>query len=72
MSTTIRPAGPDRFLATSAIVTPVVNPFGLGERLLFDVGGGIGAIGMFAAFTLSAIRNAATLYRAEPLPEGPR
>lgn len=58
--------------ALAAIVTPVVNPFGLGERLLFDVGGGIGAIGMFAAFTLSAIRNAATLYRAEPLPEGPR
>jgi len=53
--------------ALVAIVKPIVTPFGLGQYLLFDVGGAIGAAGMFGAFLLNAIRNTAALYRAEPL-----
>lgn len=59
-------------LAIGAIVAigkPMVSPFGLGPFLLLDVGGVIGAAGMFAVFLLSAARNARTLHRAEPLPE---
>lgn len=58
--------------ALVAIVKPVVHPFGLGPHLLFDVGGFVGAIGMFGAFAISAMRNTRALYRAEPLPRGPR
>jgi archaetidylinositol phosphate synthase len=54
--------------ALVALSRPVVNPFGLGEFYLFDVGGAIGAIGMFGAFIANAARNTAALYRAEPLP----
>lgn len=53
--------------ALVAVVKPVVDPFGLGEFLLFDVGGLIGALSMLAAFALNAARNTAELYRAEPL-----
>lgn len=53
--------------ALVALVRPVVSPFGLGDVLLFDVGGAIGALGMFGAFALNAARNTADLYRAEPL-----
>jgi archaetidylinositol phosphate synthase len=53
--------------ALVALVKPIVNPFGLGEFLLFDVGGLIGALGMLAAFVMNAVRNGAELYRAEPL-----
>ena len=53
--------------ALVAIGRPVVNPFGLGEFYLFDIGGLIGAIGMFGAFIANAARNTMTLYRAEPL-----
>ncbi len=35
---------------------------------LFDVGGVIGAAGMFMVLIVSTIRNTRTLYRAEPLP----
>jgi hypothetical protein len=45
----------------------VVNPFGLGELPLFDVGGTVGALGMLGAFVLNAARNTVALYRAEPL-----
>ncbi|MCA1584351.1 MAG: CDP-alcohol phosphatidyltransferase family protein [Acidobacteria bacterium] len=55
--------------ALVAMVNPVVAPFGLREQLLFDVGGLIAAIGMFAVFLVSAARNTAALYRAEPLPQ---
>jgi len=55
--------------ALVALVKPVVSPFGLGDVLLFDAGGAIGATGMFGAFILNAARNAAALYRAEPLPD---
>jgi len=44
-----------------------VNPFGLGPFLLFDVGAVVAAVGLLSAFIASAVRNAAALYRAEPL-----
>ena len=53
--------------AMVALVKPVVNPFGLGDVLLFDIGGIVGAAGMFGAFLLNAARNGSALYRAEPL-----
>jgi phosphatidylglycerophosphate synthase len=53
--------------ALVALVKPVVTPFGLGQFQLFDVGGLIGAAGMFGAFVLNAARNTAALYREEPL-----
>jgi phosphatidylglycerophosphate synthase len=53
--------------ALVVLVKPVVNFFGLGEFLLFDVGGLAGAAGMLSAFVLSSARNAAELYRAEKL-----
>jgi len=56
--------------ALTAISRPVVNPFGLGDIRLFDLGGAIGAIGMAAVFFISAVRNTRALYRAEPLPGG--
>jgi len=41
----------------------------LGHRFpLFDVGGVIGIIGMWAMVIVSSIRNTIALYRAEPLP----
>lgn len=58
--------------AVVAVWRPIVRPFGLGEYLLFDVGGLIGAIGMLIAFVISAFRNARTLYRAEPVKRGAR
>ena len=48
--------------------TPWISVGGLGHVLLFDVGGLVAAAGLGAAFTVSAIRNARTLYLAEPLP----
>jgi phosphatidylglycerophosphate synthase len=54
--------------ALTALVKPIVHPFGMGAFYLFDVGGLIGTIGMLTAFTISAVRNGAALYRAEPLP----
>ena len=53
--------------ALAVLVKPVVNPFGLGELPLFDVGGTVGAFGMLGAFVLNAARNTVALYRAEPL-----
>jgi len=38
---------------------------------LFDLGGVIGAIGLFGTFLWSAARHARLLYRAEPLPQAP-
>ena len=41
----------------------------LGHRmLLFDLGGSIAAVGMFAIAILTAVRHTAELYRQEPLP----
>src|SRR5262245_2256926 len=36
---------------------------------LFDIGGVIGSIALVVTFIVAAVRNAHTLYRAEPLPE---
>jgi archaetidylinositol phosphate synthase len=58
--------------ALVAISKPIVTPFGLAAMPLFDVGGAVTIAGMAVAFTLSAWRNARTLYRAEPLPTTPR
>jgi len=38
---------------------------------LFDIGGAIGIAALVLTFIVSAVRNAHTLYRAEPLPERP-
>ena len=46
--------------------TPFVEIGNLRVRL-FDVSGAIGSIGLVAAFTASAIRNARALYVAEPI-----
>jgi phosphatidylglycerophosphate synthase len=56
--------------ALVAIARPIVHLFGLGEFRLFDVGGLIGILGMFAVFVISAIRNTRALYLAEPLNGG--
>jgi hypothetical protein len=53
--------------ALAAIGNPTVDPLGLGPHALFDVGGAIGAAGMFGVFVINAARNTADLYRAEPL-----
>ena len=57
--------------AVVAIERPVVSPFGLGEIALFDLGGLIGATGMFLVFIASAVRNTRALSRAEPRPSHP-
>jgi archaetidylinositol phosphate synthase len=54
--------------ALVAMSKPVVTPFGLAPVPLFDVGGAVTIVGMAVAFTMSAWRNARTLYRLEPLP----
>ena len=41
---------------------------GLGSLRLFDVGALVAITGLVVAFTMSAARNARTLYRAEPAP----
>jgi hypothetical protein len=53
--------------ALVAIYKPIVNPFGIGEFRLWDVGGLIGTIGMLIVFVISASRNTRALYLAEPL-----
>ena len=49
-------------------VRPTVSPFGLGDFRLFDIGFGVGAIGLTVALITSAARTTLALYRAEPLP----
>jgi archaetidylinositol phosphate synthase len=49
-------------------VRPTVSLFGFGEFRLFDLGFGIGAIGLGVALLTSAVQTTAALYRAEPLP----
>ena len=53
--------------ALVAIDRPTVSPFGLAPVALFDLGGIIGAAGMFVVFVASAVRNTTALYKAEPL-----
>ena len=54
--------------ALTLYVRPLVAPFGFGPFSLFDIGFGIGAIGLVVALVTSAARTTAALYRAEPLP----
>jgi archaetidylinositol phosphate synthase len=58
--------------ALVAIRRPIVQPFGLGEFQLFDIGGVIAILGMLTVFVFSAVRNTRALYKAEPLPGGDR
>jgi archaetidylinositol phosphate synthase len=50
-------------------VKPTVLLFGHAEVRLFDVGFGVGALGLTIALLTSAVRTTAALYRAEPLPK---
>ena len=50
-------------------VRPTVSLFGFGNFHLFDLGFGIGAIGLGTALLISAAQTTAALYRAEPLPQ---
>ena len=51
--------------ALALIHSPYVNPFGIGDMRLWDLGGVIGACGMAAAFILSSMRNVRALYLEE-------
>jgi phosphatidylglycerophosphate synthase len=53
-------------------VRPTVSMFGLGELRLFDVGFGLGAIGLAIALVTSTARTTVALYRAERLPKTAR
>ena len=53
--------------ALTAIVRPVVKPFGWGPFALFDLGAVVAIAGMAGAFLLSAFRNGRQLYHTEPL-----
>jgi hypothetical protein len=44
---------------------PEVSPFGLGPWRLFDVGGVIATVGLFAAFIAAALRNTRALFLAD-------
>jgi phosphatidylglycerophosphate synthase len=56
--------------ALTAMVKPMVQPFGFGPFYLFDVGGLVAVAGMVAVFLATAVRNTVALYRIEPLPPG--
>ena len=51
--------------ALALINTPIVDVFGIGPFLLWDVGGVVGAIGMAATFVISSGRNVRALYLEE-------
>jgi archaetidylinositol phosphate synthase len=53
--------------ALVAINRPVIQPFGVGEFRLFDVGGLVATIAMAIVFLISAARNTRALYLAERL-----
>ena len=50
-------------------VRPTVSLFGLGQFHLFDIGFGIGTVGLGITLLTSTARTTAALYRAEPLPQ---
>jgi archaetidylinositol phosphate synthase len=49
-------------------VRPTVSLFGVGEFRLFDIGFGVGTLGLAVALLTSTARTTVALYRAEPLP----
>ncbi len=51
----------------AALRSPYATLFGY-RMLLFDLGGGIGAVAMFAMAIHVTLRHTAELYRQEPLP----
>lgn len=51
--------------AFALVEFPVVNPFGLVEVRLFDLGGIVGAAGMVMTFVVTSARNARVLYLEE-------
>lgn len=57
-------------LATLYLLNQSRVELGGDTHLLFDVGGVVAVVGMFAALLFSAGRNTLALYRAEPLPVG--
>ncbi|HXI30863.1 MAG TPA: CDP-alcohol phosphatidyltransferase family protein [Vicinamibacterales bacterium] len=54
--------------AIKCAASPWIRLFGGPTLRLFDVGGGIAALGLLAAFTAAAIGNTRALHREEPLP----
>ena len=56
--------------AVAAYFHPTSTLFGR-EWLMFDVGGAIGAAGLFLTFTTSAIANTRRLFQLEPIPGAP-
>lgn len=55
--------------ALRLLAGPTVNPFGLGDVLLFDVGAVIATAGLAVALVTNAARTTIALYHAEPLPK---
>ena len=56
---------------TVAAFHPHATLFGR-EFQLFDVGSGVGAVGLLVTFIASAVEHTRTLYRLEPIPAGDR
>jgi len=54
--------------AIKCAASPWIRLFGGPTLRLFDVGGGVAALGLLAAFLAAAIGNTRALHRAEPLP----
>ena len=54
--------------AIKAVSGASVEIAGIGSMRLFDVGALVAIAGLVVAFTMSAVRNARTLDRAEPAP----
>jgi archaetidylinositol phosphate synthase len=55
--------------ALRLLAGPTVNPFGMGDVLLFDVGAVVAIVGLAVALITSAGRTTMALYHAEPLPK---
>jgi phosphatidylglycerophosphate synthase len=51
--------------AMALITTPVINPMGMAEIRLFDLGGIVGIVGMVTTFLVTASKNIRALYREE-------
>jgi len=51
--------------AIALVTTPVINPMGMAEIRLFDLGGIVGIIGMVTTFIVTASKNIRALYLEE-------